>query len=125
MASAFRGKRTREFSVGRKLCFSAGQRLQSSRILFVFANARRKHDENTEWKILYLPMIAERDFPREFPRFVASVAANYKRILFFISHFPTGYKKLISLNGQFRFMSIVLYKSSGYIVHICYLNIAI
>lgn len=105
--------RTRGFSAGRKLCFSVGQRPQSGRILSVFANARREHNENAKWKISHHPVIAERDFPCEFPSFVASVAANYKRILFSMSHFPTRYKKLISLSEQFRFISIVLGKSSG------------
>lgn len=77
--------------------------------------------ENAERKILHLPVIAERDFPREFPS-LASVAANYKRILFFMSYFPTRYKKLISLSffGQCRFISIVLDKSSGHLIYILF-----
>lgn len=112
------------------MLLSAGQRLQSDRILFVFVNACREHSENVERKILHLPiiLIAKRDFPREFPSFVASVATNYKRILFFMSHFSVWYKKLI-FPELFRTISshivyIVLGKSLGYLV-ICYLNIAI
>lgn len=82
---------------------------------------RKREMENVAFSF---PAIAERDFPRESPSFVASVAANYKRILFFMSHLPTRYKKLISLSGQFRFISIVLGKSSGTsCMHVaCYLN---
>jgi len=70
-------------------------------------------------------VIAERDFPREFPSFVASVAANYERIFSFSCLISRhGCKKLVSLImsffEQFRLACIAFGKSSGHLVYTLY-----
>lgn len=119
--------RKAEFSAGRKLCFSAaGQRLQSGRILFVCANARREHNAKMRNGKFYTFLWLQNAIFHVNSQAWQVSRQTIKGFSFscFISRRDT--KSSFPWAFSDSLVSIVLDKSSGHLVYVtCYLNIAI